>query len=83
MASSSHRRDARQEAILAAATAVLTRQGFCKTHMEDIAQEAGLSKRALTHAFRSKGLLIAGMLHQFYDQGLQDLHLLRSIHCPC
>lgn len=50
--------------------------------MEDIAQEAGLSKRALTHAFRSKGLLIAGMLHQFYDQRLQDLHLLEASTAP-
>lgn len=82
MASSSHVRDARQEAILAAATAVLTRQGFCETHMEDIAQEAGLSKRALTHAFRSKGLLIAGMLHHFYDQGLHDLHLSEASAAP-
>lgn len=82
MARSSQVRDARRDAILAAATAVLVRRGFCETRIEDIAQEAGLSRRAIAQSFRSKGLLIAAILHQFYDQGLHDLHLLEASSTP-
>ena len=82
MAISSQVRDMRQDTILAAATVVLARQGFCEMRMEDIAHEAGLSKRSLAQSFRSKGLLIAAILHQFYAQGLQDLRLLETSTTP-
>jgi AcrR family transcriptional regulator len=69
------RSEARQQQILDAATAVFVQRGFYQARLEEIAQVAGLSKRALTHSFRSKDLLIAALLHRFSMQGVQHLDM--------
>jgi AcrR family transcriptional regulator len=66
----------REQHLLDAATAVFVQRGFYAPRLEEIAQMAGLSKRALTRSFQSKDLLIAALLHRFYEQGVQELHLL-------
>lgn len=69
------RSEARQQQILDAATAVFVQRGFYQARLVEIAQVAGLSKRALTHSFRSKELLIAALLHRFSMQGAQHLDM--------
>ncbi len=69
------RSEARQQQILDAATAVFVQRGFYQARLEEIAQVAGMSKRALTHSFRSKELLIAALLHRFSMQGVQHLDM--------
>jgi AcrR family transcriptional regulator len=71
-------RTERQEYILDAATAVFVQRGFYAARLEEIARAAGLSKRALSRSFQSKDLLIAALLHRFYAQGVQELHLLEG-----
>lgn len=68
----------REQHLLDAATAVFVQQGFYAARLEEIARAAGLSKRALARSFRSKDLLIAALLHRFYAQGVQELHLLEG-----
>ncbi len=82
MATSPHLNEERKRAILDAATAVFARQGFYDTRLEDIAREAGMSKSALYHHFKTKGMLGAAIIHRFYEQGLQELRLLDSTNGP-
>lgn len=72
------RSEARQRQILDAATAVFVQRGFYQAHLEEIAQVAGLSKRTLARSFQSKDLLLAALLHRFYEQGVRDLHVLEE-----
>ena len=66
----------REQHLLDAATAVFVQRGFYAPRLEEIARAAGVSKRTLAQSFRSKDLLIAALLHRFYEQGVQELHLL-------
>jgi AcrR family transcriptional regulator len=68
----------REQHLLDAATAVFVQRGFYAARLEEIARAAGLSKRTLTRSFRSKDLLIAALLHRFYERGVQELHLLEG-----
>jgi TetR/AcrR family fatty acid metabolism transcriptional regulator len=52
----------RKKQILDAATIVFSRQGYDKTRMDDIAQEAGLSKGSLYWYFKSKKDLFLALL---------------------
>ena len=50
------------EAILVAAEALIAREGAKSLTMDAVASEAGVSKGAVLHHFRSKDALIAGMV---------------------
>jgi len=58
----------RKKQILDAAVSVFSREGFHQARMEDIAQEAELSKGALYWYFDSKDKIIASLLSNFFDR---------------
>jgi AcrR family transcriptional regulator len=72
------RSEERKQQILAAATKVFAEKGFHDARMEDIAKEAELSKAALYLYYPSKDDIIAAILDQFYNRGMQDLQLLQG-----
>jgi len=62
--------------ILAAAAEVFARKGFHRARMDDIAQEAGLSKGTLYLYFRNKEAMITALLDRIFRRemhGLDDL----------
>ncbi|OGO19805.1 MAG: hypothetical protein A2Z14_08285 [Chloroflexi bacterium RBG_16_48_8] len=63
----------RKDQILQAATAVFARLGFHKARMDDIAQEAGLSKGAVYWYFKSKDEIITTILDRFMDRELENI----------
>ncbi|WP_165423004.1 TetR/AcrR family transcriptional regulator [Ktedonosporobacter rubrisoli] len=63
----------RKSQILQAATAVFARLGFHQARMDDIAQQAGLSKATLYLYFESKEAIITALLKIFFDQELYKL----------
>lgn len=70
--------DERKKQILEAAATVFAKKGFADARMEDIAIEAGLSKATLYLYFKSKDDIIAAILDQFYNRGMQDLQMLQG-----
>lgn len=70
------RRAERIPQIIQAAMVVFARNGFAQTRMEDIAQEAGLSKATLYLYFASKDDLIAAILQTFFEEGFTELRSL-------
>lgn len=74
--------EARTTQILDAAMAVFAREGFAKARMDDIAEEAGLSKGTLYLYFDSKDALIAALLQQFFAAELQDSQTLLEADTP-
>jgi AcrR family transcriptional regulator len=66
----------RKSQILQAAIAVFARRGFHQARMEDIADEAGLSKAALYLYYKSKDTVIAALLKFFFAQETQRLRKL-------
>jgi len=63
--------------ILDAATDVFVRQGIHKARVDDIAEEAGLSKGALYWYFKSKDEIIIAILDRIFEREffhLQQLH---------
>lgn len=58
----------RKNQILEAALAVFARLGFQQTRMDDIAEQAGLSKGALYLYYKSKDAIIAALLKYFFTQ---------------
>ena len=60
--------DERQQQILDAAAAVIIRQGYDKTTMSDIAEEAGASRRTVYLYFNGKEELFEALLHHEYMQ---------------
>jgi len=63
----------RRTQILEAAMAVFARQGFDQARMDDIAQEAGLSKGALYLYYKSKDAIIAAILQFFFTRAMKKL----------
>jgi len=63
----------RKNQILEAAMAVFARHGFDEARMDDIAQEAGLSKGALYLYYKSKDAIIAAILKFFFSQAMKKL----------
>src|SRR6185312_189342 len=49
------------------------RHGFDEARMDDIAQEAGLSKGALYLYYKSKDAIIAAILKFFFSQAMKKL----------
>lgn len=57
----------RKNQILEAATRVFTQRGFDEARMDDIVEEAGLSKGALYWYFESKEALITAIVDRIFD----------------
>jgi AcrR family transcriptional regulator len=72
----------RRNQILEAATAVFARLGFHKARMDDISEEARLSKGALYWYFRSKDAIIDALLKRFFDRDFADLRALLHAEGP-
>src|SRR5689334_20396381 len=72
----------RKNQILEAATAVFARMGFHKARMDDIGEEARLSKGALYWYFRSKDSIIDALLKRFFDRDFADLRVLLHAEGP-
>jgi len=69
--------DERRTQIIEAALAVFARDGFARSRMDDIAEEAGLSKGALYWYFKGKDAIIIALLeHIFahYKEEMRNLH---------
>ena len=66
----------RTQQILDAAIKVFSRMGFHKASMDDIVEEAGLSKGALYWYFKSKDEIIAGILDFIFVRELADIRQL-------
>ncbi|MEJ2486829.1 MAG: TetR/AcrR family transcriptional regulator [Anaerolineales bacterium] len=58
----------RKQQIMDAALKVFSREGLHTARMDDIAEEAGLSKGALYWYFNSKDKIIASLLTNFFDR---------------
>jgi AcrR family transcriptional regulator len=72
----------RKNQILDAATSVFARLGFHKARMDDIGEEARLSKGALYWYFRSKDAVIDALLKRFFDRDFADLRTLLHAEGP-
>jgi AcrR family transcriptional regulator len=68
----------RKKEILDAATDVFVRQGIHKARVDDIAEEAGLSKGALYWYFKSKDEIIIAMLDRIFEREFLHLQKLGS-----
>ena len=74
--------DERRAQILEAAGAVFGRLGFHGARMDDIAQEAGLSRGALYLYYRSKDAIIAAILRHIFSRELDTLRVLLGQEAP-
>lgn len=66
MATGKERSEDRRKQILDAAEKVFNRMGFARARMDDIVQEAGLSKGALYWYYKSKDALIRALLDRVF-----------------
>jgi AcrR family transcriptional regulator len=66
----------RKNQILEAAIAVFARLGFRSARMDDVAEQAGLSKGALYLYYKSKDAIIAALLNYFFTQEFKRLQTL-------
>lgn len=65
----------RRNQIMEAAINVFARQGFHEARMDDIAQEAGLSKGALYLYYKSKDAVITAILKFIFVQAMKRVHV--------
>ncbi len=68
----------RKEQIAEAASKVFAEQGFDRARMDDIAQEANLSKGTLYLYFKSKDAIITHLLERLFEREFADLYLLED-----
>src|SRR5260221_13892354 len=66
----------RKQQILDAAIAVFARLGFRAARMDDVAEQAGLSKGALYLYYKSKDAIIAALLQHLFAQEFNHLQAL-------
>ena len=66
----------RKQQILEAAIAVFARLGFRAARMDDVAEQAGLSKGALYLYYKSKDAIIAALLQHLFAQEFKQLQTL-------
>jgi AcrR family transcriptional regulator len=66
----------RKNQILEAAIAVFARLGFRAARMDDVAEQAGLSKAALYLYYKSKDAIIAALLQRLFVQEFKQLQAL-------
>lgn len=76
MSAKSELTETRREQILEAATSVFARLGVHTARMDDIVEEAGLSKGAVYWYFASKDAIIKSILDIFLNRELLGLHKL-------
>jgi TetR/AcrR family transcriptional regulator, transcriptional repressor for nem operon len=62
-----------QEDLIAAAQQLMLRHGYAATGINDICQQAGVSKGAFYHSFPSKEALALAALSDFYRRGAEEL----------
>jgi AcrR family transcriptional regulator len=74
MSTKSELTETRREQILGAATSVFARLGVHTARMDDIVEEAGLSKGAVYWYFDSKDEIIKSILEMYLNRELQELH---------
>lgn len=74
MSTKSELTETRRGQILEAATSVFARFGVHSARMDDIAEEAGLSKGAVYWYFKSKDEIIKSILEMYLNRELQGLH---------
>ncbi|MGD8814869.1 MAG: TetR/AcrR family transcriptional regulator, partial [Anaerolineales bacterium] len=72
----------RRNQIIAAAVAVFTRLGFHEARIDDIAEEAGLSKGALYWYFKSKDDIITAIMDRFIDREMVELEGALTLQVP-
>ncbi len=72
----------RKDQILDAATNVFSRRGFHDARVDDIAEEAGLSKGTLYWYFKSKDDIIIGLLDRLFEFGASGVRELQSKEMP-
>lgn len=72
----------RRSQILDAAMAVFSRFGFHAARMDDIAEEAGLSKGALYLYYKSKDAIIGAILRHLFASALKSLRALQGSEGP-
>ncbi len=72
----------RRNQIITAAIAVFTRLGFHEARIDDIAQEAELSKGALYWYFKSKDDIIAAIMERFIDREMVELEDVLKLQAP-
>lgn len=70
--------EARISQILDAAKRVFSRMGFHEARMDDIVQEAGLSKGALYWYFKSKDDIIMAILKNLFERELSGIKALQA-----
>lgn len=68
----------RRSQILDAAMAVFSRLGFHSARMDDIAEEAGLSKGALYLYYKSKDAIISAILRYIFAAAMKSLRALQE-----
>lgn len=66
----------RKQQILEAAIAVFARLGFRSARMDDVAEQAGLSKAALYLYYKSKDAIITALLQYLFTQEFKHLQAL-------
>lgn len=74
MSTKSELAETRREQILEAATSVFARLGVHTARMDDITEEAGLSKGAVYWYFKSKDEIIKSILEMYLSRELHELH---------
>ncbi len=67
-------KEERQSQILDAAMKVITRKGFSNARMDDIVQEAGLSKGAIYHHYQGKKDLFLALIEHWETQTFPDFY---------
>ncbi|MDP6936985.1 MAG: TetR/AcrR family transcriptional regulator [Candidatus Marinimicrobia bacterium] len=67
-------KEERQSQILDAAMKVITRKGFSNARMDDIVQEAGLSKGAIYHHYEGKKDLFLALIDHWETQTFPDFY---------
>jgi len=72
----------RKNQILDAAANVFSRRGFHDARVDDIAEEAGLSKGTLYWYFKSKDDIIIGLLDRLFEFGASGVRELQSKEMP-
>jgi AcrR family transcriptional regulator len=68
--------------IIEAAMSVFAREGFNKARMDDIADEAGLSKGALYWYFKSKDAIISSILDSVFTREISRIRKMVDVDLP-
>jgi TetR/AcrR family transcriptional repressor of nem operon len=71
-----------RERLISVAMLSMLRQGYSATGIDSICGEAGVSKGAFYHSFRSKEDLAVAALERFYRRGLESLRAIDVSDAP-